>query len=89
MSDETLTARAERLAAHIEVGGTEGWEVVCANTLRKERDAALARAERLAGALRPFADAVFNDNGDMTVRLVTDSDAYIAARAALATEPQS
>lgn len=35
--------------------------------------------EKLRKALKPFADAVFNDNGDMTISPICDREAYIAA----------
>ncbi|MBX5089398.1 hypothetical protein [Rhizobium lentis] len=45
------------------------------------------RCEKLEKALEPFADAVFNDNGDLTVNLSVDSEdlirAYFTLRAAL------
>jgi hypothetical protein len=53
--------------------------------LQQERD-------RLREALRPFADAVFNDNGDMSIDLSAPQpddfiNAYFAARAALEHKP--
>jgi hypothetical protein len=35
--------------------------------------------EQLRAALKPFADAVFNDNGDLTVSTSTNRDHYIRA----------
>jgi hypothetical protein len=34
---------------------------------------------KLRAALRPFAAAVFNDNGDMTIVPVNDRGAYVSA----------
>ena len=33
------------------------------------------RIEELEKALKPFADAVYNDNGDMTISYITDREA--------------
>lgn len=38
---------------------------------------------KLRAALKPFAGAVFNDNGDMTISPVSDREAYIKAYFAL------
>jgi hypothetical protein len=48
---------------------------------QKYADAAVSadEAERLRAALEPFAAAVFNDNGDMTISPVTDRHAYSKA----------
>ena len=38
-----------------------------------------AQRDRLLEALKPFAAAVYNDNGDMTVGHISDSETYIKA----------
>lgn len=51
------------------------------------RHAAADRIEALEAALKPFADAVYNDNGDLTVNLSVDGEdlikAYFAIRHAV------
>jgi cell division septum initiation protein DivIVA len=56
----------------------------------QERRELLDKIERLQTALKPFAAAVFNDNGDMTISPVTEAEpykaAYFASRANITTE---
>lgn len=47
------------------------------NAARREGEL-VAEIERLRAALKPFADAVYNDNGDMTISHPT-VDAYAKA----------
>lgn len=52
-----------------------------------------ARVAELEAAIRPFADCIFNDNGDVTVNAggITSEhlkQAYFVARAALSTKPE-
>lgn len=37
------------------------------------------RCLRLERALKPFANCVYNDNGDMTVRTIVETEPYIQA----------
>jgi hypothetical protein len=67
-------------------------EIAAHNATKAALTAARAEAATLAKALKPFADRVFNDNGDMAVSdrhlvpMEAFCDAYLARRAALTGE---
>jgi hypothetical protein len=76
-----LTGIAVRLRASM----SDGWsgDAVAADAeIAEEAAVALIQSrdeiERLLAALKPFADAVYNDNGDMTIT-PAGHDAYVKA----------
>ena len=48
-------------------------------TLAAEIERLTEERDRLRAALKPFADAVYNDHGDMEVSWVVDWETYVKA----------
>jgi hypothetical protein len=66
LSDEALDEVCEQLRYH-NVRGKYGSVADTIAALRAQLTREREAGERLAEALKPFADAVYNDNGDVTL----------------------
>lgn len=71
MTTETVMLDEKELRKRNNQGSYLSWAEVNAllnrlSTLDAEKKAAVERAQKLEGALVPFSNAVFNDNGEVT-----------------------